>query len=130
LTFGSFTSDPEDGSDGRSEATFLFLPLAFTTGPSTLLKSTTKFSPFLSSEVFLSFCFCCCCCSDPRADRQNESPSDPDPDPAEPFLPLRTLFLEGGIRCPGSSSGRSNPSSLMLIRCIARANSSESSIPS
>jgi len=38
--------------------------------------------------------------------------------------------LEGGKRWSGSSGGRSCPSSLTLIRCIAKANSSASSRPS
>ena len=38
--------------------------------------------------------------------------------------------LEGGTRWTGSSVGKSCPSILMLIRCIARANSSASNIPS
>ena len=73
---------------------------------------------------FLLFCW-----SDPRASRQYDS-SEPEPEPAEPFLPLRTRLLVGGIKWPGRSSGKSNPSSLTLMRCIARANSSESNMPS
>ena len=36
----------------------------------------------------------------------------------------------GGMRCRGSSDGKSCPSSLICIRCIASANSSASSMPS
>lgn len=38
--------------------------------------------------------------------------------------------FDGGIKWSGSSAGRSQPSSLTLIRCIAKANSSESKNPS
>ena len=44
-------------------------------------------------------------------------------------MPL-TACLVGGTRCSGNSDGSSWPSSFRLTRCIARANSSASSIPS
>merc|ERR1712012_670075 len=39
-------------------------------------------------------------------------------------------FFEGGTRWSGSSWGRSKPSSLTFMRCMAKANSSASNIPS
>ena len=44
--------------------------------------------------------------------------------------PFMRRFLEGGTRCSGRSSGKSYPSNLTWMRCIAKANSSESKAPS
>lgn len=44
--------------------------------------------------------------------------------------PTVQLRLEGGTRCGGNSEGRSCPSILTRMRCIARANSSSSRKPS